>query len=197
MFTRGVPSFSLFLFSIGIAQSQSTFTCTTGAVNPALHAEGIAEILGDILLTCSGGSPGAVVTVNLAVSLNVGITNRISTAGSTDVSLTIDTGAGPTPASVPGVLQTTNTVSFNGVSFTVPPGGRVNFRVSNLRGNVSQMGAGFQQPILASMTLNGLPFVGSLNPVSVGLPGTGLLASYASAGIRCVGSALPTTLSFS
>jgi len=166
-------------------------------VNPALHAEGIAEVLGDILINCSGGSPGGVVTVNLAISLNVGVTNRVSTSGSTDVSLTVDSGSGPAPASVPGVLQTTNTVSFNGVSFTVPASGKVNFRVSNLKGNVSQMGAGFQQPILASMTLSGLPLTGSLNPVSVGIPGTGLLASYASTGIRCFGSALPSTLSFS
>jgi len=144
MFIRALLSFSLFLLSIGIAQPQSSpFTCTTGAVNPALHAEGIAEIVGDILLNCTGGSPGTAVTVNLAVSLNVGITNRVTTTGSTDVSLTVDSGSGPTPAAVPGVLQTTNTVSFNGVSFTVPASQRVNFRLSNLRGNVSQMGAGF------------------------------------------------------
>ncbi len=85
MSIRGVLSFSLFLLSIGIAQPQSTFTCSTGAVNPALHAEGIAEVLGDILINCSGGSPGGVVTVNLAISLNVGVTNRVSTSGSTDV----------------------------------------------------------------------------------------------------------------
>jgi uncharacterized protein (TIGR03437 family) len=195
---RALLPFSLFLLSVGIAQPQSSpFTCTTGAVNPALHAEGIAEVVGDILLNCTGGSPGTAITVNLAISLNVGVTNRVSTTGSTDVSLTVDSGSGPTPPAVPGVLQTTNTVSFNGVSFTVPASQRVNFRVSNLRGNVSQMGAGFQQPILASLTLSGLPLVSSLNPVSVGIPGAGLLASYASTGIRCVGSALPSTLSFS
>jgi uncharacterized protein (TIGR03437 family) len=73
----------------------------------------------------------------------------------------------------------------------------VNFRISNLRGNVSQLGVGIQQPIVASLTLTGLPLVASLNPVNVGITAPGLLASYASTGIRCTGSALPSTIGFS
>jgi uncharacterized protein (TIGR03437 family) len=196
--SRVLLTFSLVLFSIGIARPQSqVVTCATLAVNPPLHAEGITEVVGDILISCSGGNPGTTMSLNLTVFLNVGVTNRVSAAGSTDVLLTVDSGSGPTPASVPAVLQGSNGVSFNGFSFTVPPSGQVNLRVSNLRGNASQRGAGFQQPIQASMTLTGLPLVASLNPVGVGIPSAGLLASYASTGIRCVGSALPSTISFS
>jgi uncharacterized protein (TIGR03437 family) len=196
--SRVLLTFSLFLLSIGIARPQSqVVTCATGAVNPPLHAEGITEVVGDILINCSGGNPGTMMTLNLAIFLNVGVTNRVSATGSTDVLLTVDSGSGPTPASVPAVLQGSNGVSFNGFSFTVPPSGQVNLRISNLRGNASQRGAGFQQPIQASMTLTGLPLVASLNPVGVGIPSAGLLASYASTGIRCVGSALPSTISFS
>src|SRR5437667_4557323 len=63
----------------GIARSQSSpLTCATGAVNPAVRAEGISETLGDILLTCSGGSAGTTMTLNLVVFLNVSVTNRLS-----------------------------------------------------------------------------------------------------------------------
>src|SRR5258708_11251956 len=117
----------------GIARSQSSpLTCATGAVNPPVRAEGITETLGDILLTCSGGSPGSMITLNLAIFLNVGITNRISTTSATDVSLTVDTGSGPVPANVPGLLQSSSAVSFNGVTFTVPASGALSLRVSNL-----------------------------------------------------------------
>ncbi len=198
MLTRVLLTFSLFLISIGIAQPQSpTLTCTDTAVNPAVRAEGIAELLGDILITCTGGSPGTAMKLNLAVFLNVAVTNRVSAAGATDVSLTVDSGSGPAPAGVPAVMQGSNGVSFNGISVTIPASQKVSFRISNLRGNVTQIGYGFQQSVQAALTLTGLPLVSSLNPVSVGIPAPGLLASYSSSGIRCTGSALPSSISFS
>src|SRR5579859_3292618 len=107
--------FAIALCWTGIARSQSTaLLCSTGAVNPPVSAEGITETLGDILLNCSGGTPGSALTLNLAIFLNVGLTNRVSSSGATDVSLTVDSGGGPLPASVPGLLQTGNSVSFNG-----------------------------------------------------------------------------------
>ena len=198
MFSRVLLTFPLFLFFIGAAYPQSNaLTCTDTAVNPALRAEGIAEAVGDIVISCSGGSPGTVITLNLAIFLNVAVTNRLSSAGSPDVSLTVDSGSGPAPAAVPAVLQGSNGVSFNGVPVTIPASRTFGFRISNLRGNISQLGSGFQAPVVAAISLTGLPLVSSLNPVSVGIPAPGLLASYASAGIRCTGSALPSTISFS
>jgi uncharacterized protein (TIGR03437 family) len=198
MFSRLLLVFSLFVLCMGIAQSQSNpLTCSDAAVNPALRAEGVAEAVGDILVSCIGGSPGAAFNVNLAIFLNVGVTNRLSTTGATDVSLAVDLGAGPAPAAVPGVPQGSNGVSFNGVAVTIPASRGFSFRISNLRGNISQLGSGFQAPVVASISLTGLPLVSSLNPVSVGIPAPGLLASYASAGIRCTGSALPSTIGFS
>src|SRR5260370_2663190 len=102
MFTRVLLTFSFLLISIGIAQPQSpTLTCTDAAVNPAIRAEGIAELLGDILITCTGGSPGTAMRLNLAVFLNIGVTNRVSVAGSNDVSLTVASGSGPAPPRAP------------------------------------------------------------------------------------------------
>jgi uncharacterized protein (TIGR03437 family) len=190
---------ALFIFLASIAKPQSTaLICATSAVNPTVHAEGITETLGDILLSCSGGSPGSTITLNFMVSLNVGITNRISATNATDVSLTVDSGSGPVPAAVPGLLQSSNTVSFNGVTFTVPASATVNFRLSNLRGNITQAGGGFQQPILAVLSVNGIPspLISNSTQLSVGVPVRGLLSSLASTGIRCVGSALPAVINF-
>src|SRR5437870_5452392 len=115
MTIRGFPATALLIFGAGLAQPQSTpLTCATGAVNPAVRAEGVSETLGDILLNCTGGSPGTAMTVNLTIFLNVSVTNRVSATNATDVSLTVDTGSGPTLATVPGLLQTSNSVSFNG-----------------------------------------------------------------------------------
>jgi uncharacterized protein (TIGR03437 family) len=162
-----------------------------------VRAEGLAETLGDILLTCSG-APGSAITLNFSVFLNVSLTNRISATNATDVSLTVDSGSGPVPAGVPGLLQSSNSVSFNGVTFTVPPSGAVNLRISNLRGNVSQIGFGFQQPVLAVLSVNGFPapLITNATQLSVGVPGRGLLSTLASTGIRCVGSPLPTVINF-
>jgi uncharacterized protein (TIGR03437 family) len=198
MFIRALVFFALFVFGTGIARPQSTLlSCATGAVNTSVHAEGISETLGDILLNCTGGSPGAAITLNLVISLNVGLTNRISSTNATDVSLTIDSGSGPVPAAVPGLLQSSNSVAFNGVSFTVPASGAVSLRISNLRGNATQ-GNSFQLPITATLSINGPPavLVTNANTLSVGVPARGLLASLASTGIRCVGSPLPTTINF-
>src|SRR5438105_13290821 len=155
MFIRALYLSVLFAFWAGIALPQSTpTTCATGAVNPPVRAEGIAEQLGDIIINCSG-PPGSVLTINLAIFLNVGVTNRISTTGFTDALLTIDTGSGPVPAGVSGALQSSNAVSFTGVTFTIPAGKTVNLRVTNLRGNVSQIGIGAAQQIQAVLSLNG------------------------------------------
>ena len=57
-------------------------TCGLGAVTPLVRAEGIAELLGDILITCHTIPAGAIpdedlyIEVNITASLNVNITNN-------------------------------------------------------------------------------------------------------------------------
>ena len=41
---------------------------------------------------------------------------------------------------------------FNGVSFTVPPSGNFNVRVSNVRLDVNQLGAQSPQPVMANIS---------------------------------------------
>lgn len=78
----------LVVLSSGTAQAQTVqnglVTCTATAVPPIVRAEGIAELVGDIVLTCIA-TPGAPTVqglntflVNISVSLNVNITNNFS-----------------------------------------------------------------------------------------------------------------------
>jgi len=56
------------------------------AVPPQLRTEGLTELIGDIVLTCTGGSPlpsgSTVPTANITVSLGTNVTSRIITTGS-------------------------------------------------------------------------------------------------------------------
>jgi len=151
--------------------------------------------MGDIVLSCSGGS-GAQFTGNLTVFLSVNVTNRVSASGSTDVQLTVDTGAGPVPTGTPGQLVSASSVAFNGVGFTVPSSGKVDLRVSNLRGAANQAGA--DQPIQAFVAFSAPQgFSLTSSQFTVARTTTGLLATYPSTGIRCTGSPLPAAITLS
>ncbi len=68
-------SFSAALFFSPLASAQVT-TCVATAVPPVVRAEGIAELVGDIVLTCSGGPTDvANYTVDVVAALNVNVTN--------------------------------------------------------------------------------------------------------------------------
>ena len=75
MSALALRSSALFLCLAGIAYPQSPFTCATFAVNPIVRAEGIAEPLGDIAISCSGGAPGSVISFNLGILFS---SNQIS-----------------------------------------------------------------------------------------------------------------------
>jgi hypothetical protein len=101
----------------GNSSNTGTFTCSTNtAVTPNLRAEGYTEVVGDILLVCTGGIPPAtntttpVPTANFVVYLNTPITSRLlaTSGGASEALLMIDepgasateTGEGPTLAQV-------------------------------------------------------------------------------------------------
>jgi len=66
---------------------QGSLACTASvAVPPQLRTEGLTELIGDIVLTCTGGSPlpsgSTVPTANITVSLGTNVTSRILQTGS-------------------------------------------------------------------------------------------------------------------
>lgn len=93
------------------------FNCTANAGNPTIvRAEGLTELVGDMLLNCNGGTPtllGAAIPLsNVTIFLNTNITSRIIGSGSlSEATLLIDE---PHPA--PGVAIPDNSV-------VLPPAG--------------------------------------------------------------------------
>jgi len=182
------------------AYAQTSLLCTPNASPTQLHSEGIAERVGDIVLSCSGGVAGMVISGNLTFFLNVNVTNKLVDGDFSDVLLTIDTGTGPTPANVSAQPFATDAVVFNGVSFTVPPSGNVTLRLSNLRADASQLGASSLNapplPVVANVAFSasqGLA-IGNNAQFTVGFAQPGLLATYSSGGVTCTGSPLPSLI---
>jgi len=116
-FRRWFIALAVVVLFAGLANAQvlggtggTALSCTaTVAVPPTLRAEGLTELIGDIVLNCTGGSfsqipaaGGAIPTVNITVSLGTNVTSRLlSTSVSPNVSdalLLIDEpGSGLTP----------------------------------------------------------------------------------------------------
>ena len=187
----------IFLFSVLplAALAQSALVCTTTAVPPIVRSEGLTERLGDIILGCSGGTPGAVVSANLTLFLNVGITNRLVSGNTDDIILTVDSGSGPVPANVSARQFAPMAVAFNGLSFTVPASGNVTLRIGNVRGAVNQLGLAPRQSVIANLSFSNVAGLAVGNPqFTVGVTQGGLLATYSTSGVRCTGSPLPSTI---
>jgi len=86
------------------ANAQGTMQCTTtagGGVNVNIRSEGVTELVGDLIINCTGGTPTAGgVTIpleNIQISINANITSRIedSTTGASEALMLIDS---PYPA---------------------------------------------------------------------------------------------------
>lgn len=163
--------------------------CTSSAVPTIVSSEGLTERLGDIVFTCSGGTPGQLVTGNLTLLLSTTVSNRINEDFKTDIALTVDNGM---PAAPPAFATTFSPfgVAFNGLGFTLSTFGQVTLRISNLRGVAAPQGAGDPRPITVSIAFNG-PLPINAATLTVGLPMHGLLASSSSTTIYCVGSPAP------
>jgi hypothetical protein len=122
-FRRWITAIAVLALFAGLASAQITIGPPTGAgagpltcsatvsVPPQLRAEGLTELIGDIVLTCTGGipiAPGQVIpTANITVSLQTQVTSRIlggtGTTGASEALLLIDEpGASATTAIGPG-----------------------------------------------------------------------------------------------
>ena len=180
-----------------LAYGQTTLLCTPSASPTQLRSEGVAERVGDILLSCSGGVPGSIVSGNLTFFLNVNITNKLASNGTfTDVLLTADTGSGPTAVSATAQPFGSMAVVFNGVTFTVQASGNVTLRLSNLRADASQLGSAPEQAVTAHLAVSGSQglAVGNNAQFTVGFTQPGLLATFSSNGVTCTGSPLPSLI---
>jgi hypothetical protein len=188
---------SVLLLLLGFFNSLSAqvSSCVTSAVPPIVSSEGYAERVGDIIYNCNGVA-GATISANFTIAMNTNISNRISTGNIlTGIVFTIDQGSGPQPVLVQPLLNTPNTLVYNGVSVTFSPQGTVTLRVSDVRVNATLVS--INQQIIASLGVNvaGVPLTSS--QLTVGTPQRGLYVGYSSA-IVCAqnGSPLPDTIGF-
>ncbi len=171
-FRRWILALGLLVLVLGSvaplsAQGTSTpFSCNTTVVPPRMRAEGVTELIGDILLTCTG-TPLAAGTVNVTVNLpNVPVTSRLVGTASpqgtpTDALILIDepqpTGGSCTTGPMTGCAQTPgvnlfqgtwypsdpNSITFTGIPVVAPgTNGVTTYRMTNIRANVSVMGVG-------------------------------------------------------
>jgi len=186
------------VLSIGIL-AQSLFgqnlSCNAVAQPPLVPSEGLVERTGDIVLACSGGTPGAQFTGNFTLFTSVNITNRVTSSGITGINFTADNGTGPQAITTPGFLSAPGTLFYNGVSFTLSAMGTVTLRFQNIRVNATQMTA-FANPqiaVLLSFSSIATPVSFSNTQVIVGDAQRGLFDAF-SAKIICSqsGSPLPS-----
>lgn len=125
------------------ASAQPALTCVGNAgVPPTLRAEGLTELVGDVVLNCTGGDPTKPFQANFQIYLNTNITSRLigGSSSNTEALLLIDDPATPVKNTnaflgVKGAGE--NSIVWLGVPFT-PPGTNTRvIRITNVRANAS------------------------------------------------------------
>ncbi len=140
---------------IGAASaSAQNFSCNAAPANPLqMRAEGITEPAGDVLLTCTGNTPG-LNFINLTVTLNTAITSRLQASGLSEAAVLVNepqpglqytaNNAATIPPQVQNVFygsQTAvNQVTFLALPTTLGPGNVAIYRITNIRANASALG---------------------------------------------------------
>ncbi len=179
----------LFLFANTLS-AQTPLLCSTSSTNQDVRAEGLTEAVGSILLNCSRGTPGQMVSTNLTATFPTAVTNRVNSAGNPDTQLTVDNGSGPVNAGSPAIFLSPNTLAFNGVTAMVPASGALVFRLTNVRLAINLLPSG--APVTASFSSTSLSVTNSTAIVTT--PRSALLSNGSNTGINCSGSPLPATL---
>ena len=189
-------SLTLIFLAIGCSYAQTVpgSHCQVSAVPTQVRTEGLTERMGDIILQCSGSNPGTALTANLTIYLPIQVTNRVNSNNqAVDATVSVDYGSGYTATPISGQVSPAG-IAFNGVSLMAPANGSFNLKVSGIRAAVFQGNGGSTQSVVASLSF-GLPL--DQSQVVVAYAQRGLFATLYQAGITCVGSPLPSTVSVS
>ncbi len=176
------------------AQPPSSLALCQVTTSPLpVRSEGLTERMGDIVLRCSGAAPGSLFSGNLTLSFPVTVTNRLDANNLThDAVFSVDLGSGEVPTGIAGQVSG-NSISFNGISYTAPPSGNINLRISHVRAAMNQLGLTSAIPAQITASLSTQLAVDKSQLV-VAYAQRGLLSSMSSTGISCYGSSVPDTL---
>lgn len=118
-------------------------------VPPIVREDGLTELVGDIVFTCSGGVPGQKRLSTIRVSLDTNITSKVISGNLTEALLLVNEPGrerpnGPaTPliagtTAIQGRLISTNTVEFANVPYIVEPL-PLTVRIVNIRADATRM----------------------------------------------------------
>lgn len=133
-------SLSVLWFAPDRVHAQAALSCTATATSVAVRAEGLAEPVGELVLTCTGGIAGQPLSLTVQIVANTRITSRILTLPDTVEALLLIDSPPYTPATVvAGRLVTENSVVFSPVTTTQPGAGNRVFRFVNVRVNAAQL----------------------------------------------------------
>lgn len=174
------------LMSAAFAGTSFGQTCTALASPPFVHQEGLAELVGDISVTCTGGSGGPASAL-VFVSLNANVTNRLDAYGNLmDITLT---GTGVSNL-LPPTLNNATTVSFSSVSVT---SATPTFTISGIRVAVPSVKNGGASPVVTAQIF-GTELSFSSQSFDVAVSGPTLAESVFNYGLPCAGSPTPATV---
>jgi hypothetical protein len=118
--------------SVASAQVPPAFQCTANAgVTPLVRAESLAELVGDVVLNCSGGTPappgpGTVQKVNVRIFLNVNVTSALLDGNWNESILSIDDPLPPNQRPCAANNCSISGVGGLGVNYALPAGDVVN-----------------------------------------------------------------------
>ncbi len=148
-------------YSVTQARSGSTGSCTASVpTTPQAALEGRTEVLGDLLLNCSGLS-GALLA-DIALTLNVNVTNALAN-GTTDAVLTVNGGAAKN-----GVIAGSNILRWPGVSIAPASNGTASVRIAGVRADASRLAIpGVAQPASITGRVSFLPAVPVIDPLQI------------------------------
>lgn len=178
--------------SIASADSQ---TCSTSAVPPSVSSAGTTELVSDVVLSCTGGTPtvppAQIPTANITLFFNSAVTSRLIAPAS---EARLDYGGGNF---YDGIVSG-NSITWFGIPID-PPGAGVTrtLRFTNIRLNASGIGVGpngTPGQLIASISVSGSTSVLISNPTpTIGFVLPGLVASARNAASSKVLTA-PATL---
>lgn len=142
------------MFLLGIAgcvvvraETPAALTCTAGVDGPAtVRAEGMAELVGDVVLHCTGGTPTA--TVQLTLNTAIAGEARLIVEGTVPVVYKARPGAAA------------NTVTWIDVPFDAPATTERVIRLSHVHADASVI----PNDIVAFVLITGAPSIAVVNP---------------------------------
>jgi len=194
-FRRWITALAVLALFAGLASAQIGGGGTSGgplscqatvAVPPQLRAEGLTELIGDIVITCTGGTATAVgqpiPTANFTVSLGTNVTSRIlgnnGSGSSSEALLLIDEPGSALPSPVPGYGPSAPQLLCGSANIGAGAGGCTEYAAASPL-------PGIQVPVTATGTQGANVFQGVVSSNQVTFQGIPILAPV-SAGVQRV-----------